>query len=78
MQPHRAKALQGQSLHAQAAATGQPRDSIWVRAASSVGASAAAGMVTAATFPAASVLLPISIAALGGVLVAMIGRHQVV
>ncbi len=52
------------------------RDSVLVRAASSLGASAAAGMVTAATFPAASIVLPLGIAALGGAFVAMLSRHQ--
>jgi len=51
-------------------------DSVLVRAASSLGASAAAGLVTAATFPAASIVLPLGIAALGGAVVAMISRHQ--
>jgi hypothetical protein len=51
-------------------------DSLLVRTASSLGVSAAAGMVTAATFPAASVILPIGVAALGAAVVAMIGRHQ--
>ena len=52
------------------------RDSALVRAASSLGASAAAGMVTAATFPAASIALPLGIAALGGAFVAMLSRHH--
>ena len=52
------------------------RDGVLVRAASSLGASAAAGMVTAATFPAASFVLPLGIAAIGGAIVAMIARHQ--
>jgi hypothetical protein len=52
------------------------RDSLLVRAASSLCASAAAGMVTAATFPAASIVLPLGIAALGGAFVAMLSRHH--
>ena len=60
----------------QAADKPAERDSVLVRAASSLGASAAAGMVTAATFPAASIVLPLGIAALGGAFVAMLSRHQ--
>jgi hypothetical protein len=60
----------------QAEAKPAPGDSALARAASSLGASAAAGMVTAATFPAASIVLPLGIAALGGAVVAMLSRHQ--
>ena len=78
---HPSKTLQGPHVAEgqaapESAAPKRPGDSLWVRAASSVGASAAAGMVTAATFPAASIVLPIGIAALGAAVVAMIGRHQ--
>jgi len=61
---------------AETEATPAEGDSVLVRAASSLGASAAAGLVTAATFPAASIVLPLGIAALGGAVVAMISRHQ--
>jgi hypothetical protein len=61
---------------APAAAAKRAPDSLWVRTASSLGVSAAVGMVTAATFPAAPVVLPIGLAALGAAVVAMIGRHQ--
>lgn len=79
--PHPAKSLQvphapGAVDIATPSDVKQPRDSVLVRAASSLGASAAAGLVTAATFPAASITLPLGIAALGGAVVAMIARHQ--
>jgi len=80
--PHPAKSLQvphvAAAIDAASHADGEPaeRDSVLVRAASSLGASAAAGMVTAATFPAASIVLPLGIAALGGAFVAMLSRHQ--
>ena len=79
--PHPAKSLQvphAGAVEAASHADGEPaqRDSVLVRAASSLGASAAAGMVTAATFPAASIVLPLGIAALGGAFVAMLSRHQ--
>ena len=81
-QPHPVRALQGSHgpVAAQAASPAEgskpSRDGVLVRAASSLGASAAAGMVTAATFPAASFVLPLGIAAIGGAVVAMIARHQ--
>ena len=73
---HPAKSLQAPHVVESTSSAAQPRDSALVRAASSLGASAAAGLVTAATFPAASVVLPIGLAVLGGAVVAMIGRHQ--